>query len=211
MRQTKALRKYILPGPDSLRFQLDLHNVNCLLTPIARGLETLEGQNTTCSDVFHVYVGIAINFVFMFSDSGESPIGALAHASSGADDFNCHATTASSVYEYRKPTFDVYNCRFNNFMNDCTPGMFILAYLLDPSRCKGSHCISANMKLVYYQDRALQLNLPPTADQFKKNTVNDLVKHLIQSACEILQNEQLRTQQGTKEDGRLLIQQLRGT
>ena len=158
-----------------------------------------------------MYIGIAINFVSMFSDSGESLIGTLAHASSDADNFNCHVTTASSVYKYRKPTFDVYNYRFNNFMNDCTPGMFILAYLLNPSRCKGSHYIGANMKLVYYQDCALWLNLPPTADQFKKSMVNDLVKHLIQSACEILQNEQLRTQQGTKEDGRLLIQQLWGT
>jgi hypothetical protein len=47
-------------------------------------------------------------------------------------------------------------------------------------------------------------------DQFRKQTVDDLVKHLIQSACEILQNEQLRMQKGTKEDGQLLIQQLRG-
>jgi hypothetical protein len=66
------------------------------------------------------------------------------------------------------------------------------------------------MKLVYYQDRTLRLNLPPTPDQFKKGTVDDLVKYLIQSACEILQNEQLRMQKGTKEDGQLLIQQLRG-
>lgn len=40
----------------------------------------------------------------------------------------------SSVYNYRKATFDVFNRRFNNFMNDCTPGMFILSYLLDPSK-----------------------------------------------------------------------------
>ena len=66
------------------------------------------------------------------------------------------------------------------------------------------------MKPVYYQDHALRLNLPPTNDQFKKETVEDLVKYLIQSACEILQNEQLRMQKGSKEDGRLLIQQLRG-
>jgi hypothetical protein len=50
----------------------------------------------------------------------------------------------------------------------------------------------------------------PTPDQFKKGTVDDLVQYLIQSACEILQNEQLRMQKGTKEDGQLLIQQLRG-
>jgi hypothetical protein len=71
--QTKSIRKYLEPGPDCLKFQLDLHNVNQLLTPIARGLETLEGQNTTCSDVFHVYIGIAVNFVAMFSDRGKFP------------------------------------------------------------------------------------------------------------------------------------------
>ena len=82
-------------------------------------------------------------------------------------------------------------------MNDCTPGMFILAYLLDPSKCfqigvwHSMYCFSANMNPVYYQDRTLWLNLPPTANQFKKNTVDDLVKHLIQLACQILQNEQL--------------------
>lgn len=73
-----------------------------------------------------------------------------------------------------------------------------------------SHLIIANMKSVYYQNRALRLNLPPTANQFKKKTIDDLVQHLIQSACKILQNEQLCTQRGTKEDGKLLIQQLRG-
>lgn len=46
--------------------------MNQLLTPIAHGLETLEGQNTTCSDVFHIYIGIAVNFVTMFLDRGES-------------------------------------------------------------------------------------------------------------------------------------------
>lgn len=129
----------------------------------------------------------------------------------------------STVYEYRKATFDVFNRRFNNFMNDCTSGMFILSYLLDPSKhfrisnLKSSPSLPCHhiqvtdiIKPVYYQDRALRLNLPPTPDQFKKNTVDDLVKYLIQSACEILQNEQLRMQKGTKDDGQLLIQQLRG-
>ena len=72
------------------------------------------------------------------------------------------------------------------------------------------YCFSANMNPVYYQDCTLQLNLPPTANQFKKNTVDNWVKHLIQSACQILQNEQLCMQQGTKEDGIVLIQQLHG-
>ena len=64
--------------------------------------------------------------------------------------------------------------------------------------------------LVYYQDCALRLNLAPTLEIFKKEAIKDPVKYLIQSACEILQNEQLRMQEGTKEDGPLLIQQLCG-
>jgi hypothetical protein len=67
-----------------------------------------------------------------------------------------------------------------------------------------------DIKPVYYQDRALRLNLPPSPDQFKRGSVNDFVKYLIQSCCKILQNEQLQKQKGTKEDGILLIQQLRG-
>ena len=72
------------------------------------------------------------------------------------------------------------------------------------------HFVIADLHAVYYQDQALRLNLPPTPDQFRKQTVNDLVKHLIQSACKILQNEQVWMQKGTKEDGQLLIQQLCG-
>ena len=72
------------------------------------------------------------------------------------------------------------------------------------------HFVITDLCAVYYQDQALRLNLPPTPDQFSKQTVNDLMKHLIQSACEILQNKQLQMQKGTKEDGQLLIQQLRG-
>lgn len=72
------------------------------------------------------------------------------------------------------------------------------------------HFVISDLCAVYYQDQALRLNLPPMPDQFSKQTVNDLVKHLIQSTCEILQNEQLWMQKGTKQDGHLLIQQLHG-
>lgn len=54
----------------SFAFRTQLHNINMLLTPIARGLQTLEGQNTTCSDVFHIFVGIAIGFTNVFLDTG---------------------------------------------------------------------------------------------------------------------------------------------
>jgi hypothetical protein len=106
--------------------------VNLLLTPIARGLETLEGQNTTCSDVFHVYTGIAVNLTTMFSDRSGFyfPISCAL--------FLIVHESDSTVYEYRKAIFDVFNRRFNNFMNDCTPGMFILSYLLDPGKHSSS-------------------------------------------------------------------------
>ena len=43
-----------------------------MLTPIARGLKTLEGQNTTCSDVLNIYIGIAIGYDTVFRDASKS-------------------------------------------------------------------------------------------------------------------------------------------
>ena len=42
--------------------------------------------------------------------------------------------TASPMYKWRSQTFAVYNRRFNNLMRDSTQDMFLLAYLLDPSK-----------------------------------------------------------------------------
>jgi hypothetical protein len=38
------------------------------------------------------------------------------------------------MYKWRSQTFAVYNRRFNNLMRDSTQDMFLLAYLLDPSK-----------------------------------------------------------------------------
>ncbi|KZP21944.1 hypothetical protein FIBSPDRAFT_739799 [Athelia psychrophila] len=62
------LAKYFINGPDCFEFQSQLIHINGLLTPIARGLETLEGQNTTCSDVLSIFIGIAIGFTRLFED-----------------------------------------------------------------------------------------------------------------------------------------------
>ncbi|KAJ3982258.1 hypothetical protein F5890DRAFT_1444888, partial [Lentinula detonsa] len=105
---TKPLRKYIALGTDRLRFQIELNHIDALLQPIARGLTTLEGQNTTCSDVFYVFVGIAIGFNRVFEDP------------------------TSDIYKYRAETFGVFNRRFGIFIGECTRDMFLLAYLLDP-------------------------------------------------------------------------------
>ena len=48
---------------------MQLAQITLLLTPIARGLQTLEGQNTTCSDVWIIFTGIAIGFQNVFLDS----------------------------------------------------------------------------------------------------------------------------------------------
>jgi len=66
--QTAPLQKYIQPGPDSYKFRTKLHHINMLLTPIDQGLQTLEGQNTACSDVMAIFIGIAIGFTTVFKD-----------------------------------------------------------------------------------------------------------------------------------------------
>ncbi|KAF8809453.1 hypothetical protein BYT27DRAFT_7222383 [Phlegmacium glaucopus] len=96
---TAPLQKYIQPGPDSYKFRTELHHINMLLTPIDRGLQTLEGQNTACSDVMAVFIGIAIGFTNVFKDSSDV------------------------INTYRTKTY-----------GDFTPDMFLLAYLLDPSK-----------------------------------------------------------------------------
>ncbi|KAJ7577932.1 hypothetical protein C8J56DRAFT_716091, partial [Mycena floridula] len=105
---TKAIIKYLETGADSFKFQAQLHHANMLLTPIARGLETLEGQNTTLSDVFAIFIGIAVGFTCVFQDPSDS------------------------IREYQKETYATFNRRFAIFMNECTTDMFLLAYVFDP-------------------------------------------------------------------------------
>lgn len=96
-----------------------------LLKPIARGLKTLESTQVTCSDVFTIWIGIAIGFQQVFFDPSQC---LLWYSIENAD-----RSTANSINKYYQETVSCYNRRFAIFMNDCTPGMFVLAYLLDPS------------------------------------------------------------------------------
>ncbi|KAJ7110848.1 hypothetical protein C8R44DRAFT_591718, partial [Mycena epipterygia] len=104
---TKA-QYFIDDSPAQLTFRLQLYNINMLLKPISRGLKTLESTQVTCSDVFNIWIGIAIGFKLVFSNPSDA------------------------INRYQQETIDCYNRRFAIFMNDCTPGMFILSYLLDP-------------------------------------------------------------------------------
>ncbi|KAJ6564273.1 hypothetical protein B0H19DRAFT_941477 [Mycena capillaripes] len=101
-----------LSGSDeNSSFRTQLTQVGRLLNPIARALKTLEGQQVTCSDVFFIYVGLAVAFQRAFSDPSES-----------------------FFVSHQRETFAAFDRPFNIFMNDCTPGMFILSYFLDPSK-----------------------------------------------------------------------------
>ncbi|KAJ7634203.1 hypothetical protein DFH06DRAFT_1003841, partial [Mycena polygramma] len=106
---TKPLQRYLVNNsPAQYLFRLQLYNINMLLTPIARGLKTLESSQVTCSDVFNIWIGIAVGFQEVF------------------------ITPDADINQYHQETFNCYNRRFAIFMNDCTEGMFILSYLLDP-------------------------------------------------------------------------------
>ncbi|KAF7982537.1 hypothetical protein HWV62_28166 [Athelia sp. TMB] len=106
---TAHLKQYIEHGTqENFNFQQQLFNIDTLLSPIARGLKTLEGQHTTCSDVFSIFIGIAIGFTRVFQKPTDP------------------------IYIHRSETFGVFDRRFKIFMTDCTEDMFILAYLLDP-------------------------------------------------------------------------------
>ncbi|KAF8190587.1 hypothetical protein K438DRAFT_1591993 [Mycena galopus ATCC 62051] len=92
-------------------FRTQLTHVGRLLNPIARALKTLEGQQVTCSDVFFIHVGLGVAFQRAFSDPSES-----------------------FFVSHQRETFAAFDWRFNIFMNNCTPGMFVLSYFLDPSK-----------------------------------------------------------------------------
>ncbi|KAJ7845606.1 hypothetical protein B0H14DRAFT_3454874 [Mycena olivaceomarginata] len=135
---------------------------------MARGLKTLESTQVTCSDVFTIWIGIAIGFQNVFSDP------------------------SNAINKYHQETVDCYNRRFAIFMNDCTPGMFVLAYLLDP---------------VYYHDGAIRLELPPRVN-FEKETASPFVVYLVTSARLMLQHEQKRERSGTAAEGDILVKQI---
>ncbi|KAJ6527323.1 hypothetical protein DFH09DRAFT_935685, partial [Mycena vulgaris] len=115
---TKGLRKFVQPGTDeNSKFRLQLNQIGRLLNPISRALKTLEGQNTTPSDIFFIYIGLAVAFQRAFNDP-----------------------SLSSFYiAHQAESFAAFDRRFKIFMTDCTPGMFILAYLLDPSTVQFFH------------------------------------------------------------------------
>ncbi|KAJ6628447.1 hypothetical protein B0H10DRAFT_1778345 [Mycena sp. CBHHK59/15] len=126
---TKGVHSYVEVGSEENgTFRTELTQIGRLLNPIARALKTLEGQQVTCSDVFFIYIGLAVAFQRAFSDPSASsflPSSSIYIMSLSAETF---------FISHQAETFAAFDRRFNIFMNDCTPGMFLLSYFLDPSK-----------------------------------------------------------------------------
>ncbi|KAJ7580732.1 hypothetical protein C8J56DRAFT_867094, partial [Mycena floridula] len=105
---SKTVEKCLKDGEDMYTFKTNLHHVTTILSPIERGLRTLEGQNTTVSDVLSIFIGIAIAFGRVFQDP------------------------KSSIYQYRQESYDAFNRRFDKLIEGSTQDMFWIGFLLDP-------------------------------------------------------------------------------
>ena len=81
-----------------------------LLSSGANAILTLEGQNTTCADVFYAWVCIAYN---------------LEHVLASPD---------IGVNHLQSEVIPIYNHRFNQMMTEASYNLFLLAYFLHPSK-----------------------------------------------------------------------------
>lgn len=108
--QSKRLLPYLMPGPAHYGFLSQLDTMCKLLEAGANGITTLEGQNTTCADVFYVWVTIAWHLEKLLGD------------------------TNSGLTSYRDKVVEIYNARFEQMMTESSHKIFLLAYFLHP--CK---------------------------------------------------------------------------
>ncbi|KAJ7271555.1 hypothetical protein C8J57DRAFT_1507457 [Mycena rebaudengoi] len=89
-------------------FMANLSTMIQLLSAPANGILTLEGQNTTCADVFYVWVAIAWHLEKTLSNS------------------------ACSAGAHRNEVIKIYNARFLQMMTESSSNIFLLAYFLHP-------------------------------------------------------------------------------
>ncbi|KAJ7853279.1 hypothetical protein B0H14DRAFT_2580442 [Mycena olivaceomarginata] len=105
---TKRLLPCLTPGPAHYAFLLQLDSMVKLLEAGANGITTLEGQNTTCADVFYVWVTIAWHLEKLLGDF------------------------SSGLTPYREKVIVIYNMRFEQMMTESSHMIFLLAYFLHP-------------------------------------------------------------------------------
>ncbi|KAJ7155057.1 hypothetical protein C8R46DRAFT_910726, partial [Mycena filopes] len=96
-------------------FMANLSTMIQLLAAPANAILTLEGQNTTCADVFYVWVCIAWQLEKVMANS------------------------ASSAGRHRAKVVQLYNTRFEQMMNESSYNVFLLSYFLHPSEFIASH------------------------------------------------------------------------
>ncbi|KAJ7744961.1 ribonuclease H-like domain-containing protein [Mycena maculata] len=113
---TKRLVPYLTPGPAHYAFQSQLDSMIKLLEAGANGITTLEGQNTTCADVFYVWVTIAWHLEKLLGDLN------------------------AGLSSYRDKVIAIYNSRFEQMMSESSHKIFLLAYFLHP--CKFSRSLN---------------------------------------------------------------------
>ncbi|KAJ6605735.1 hypothetical protein B0H10DRAFT_1957151 [Mycena sp. CBHHK59/15] len=106
--QTKPLREILGTTPAHYVFMSSLATIVQLMSSIANGILTLEGQNTTCADVFFVWVCIAWHLEKVLADP------------------------KSSAGGYRAAVIEIYNTRFEQMMTESSCNVFLLSYFLHP-------------------------------------------------------------------------------
>jgi hypothetical protein len=102
-----------------------------LLSSGANGILTLEGQNTTCADVFYVRVWVCIAYHL------EQVL----------------ALPEVGVADLRSNVIGIYNHRFKQMMEESSHKIFLLAYYLHP--CKFCALISFILFNQYLQCSAI--------------------------------------------------------
>ncbi|KAF8166770.1 hypothetical protein K438DRAFT_1616514 [Mycena galopus ATCC 62051] len=106
---TKAMRSYLGQMSAHYSFMSNLSIMIQLLGAPANGILTLEGQNTTCADVFYVWVCIAWQLERVL------------------------ANPANTAGMYRSQVINLYNARFEQMMTESSCHVFLLGYFLHPS------------------------------------------------------------------------------
>ncbi|KAF8798695.1 hypothetical protein BYT27DRAFT_7034585, partial [Phlegmacium glaucopus] len=105
---TKKLLPYIQEGALHYSFMGEMSGFIQLLSSGANAILTLEGQNTTCADVFYVWVCIAHHLE------------------------NILASPDVGVTQHRNNVIRIYNHRFDQMMEESSHKVFLLGYYLHP-------------------------------------------------------------------------------
>jgi len=108
--KTKKLLPYIKDGTEHFRFMIEMSGFIQLLSSGANAILTLEGQNTTCADVFYAWVCIAYHLEHVL------------------------ASPTIGVTHLRGEVIAIYNHRFHQMMTESSYNLFLLAYYLHPSK-----------------------------------------------------------------------------